>query len=347
MNAPMATQPRTAGTTEPTVGTVLDDAYRLTRLICEGAMGTVFEAVQLRLQKRVALKVMVPDLAQNPEALARFRREVEVTCQLAHPHVIQLLDYGTTGGGQPYLVMEYLHGEDLEARLQRVGRLPLAAAMDLVRQVASALAHIHAQGIVHRDLKPANVFLLPRALQGDFAKIVDFGISKVTAAETKLTRAFTMVGTPECMSPEQATGMVDQVDGRSDQWALACVVWRMLNGMRPFPATNLNQILRQIVQEEPAPWQAGPEVPRAVEQVLRRALSKKQDQRYPTIAAFYQDLEAAASPPVAQVAGGRRRPRRGVPLYVPLLAAISLAAAGAWAYGFDAADLLRLLQGLR
>ena len=127
MNAPMTTPARTAGGTGTTsVGSVLDGAYRLTRLIFEGAMGTVYEAIQLRLHKRVALKVMVPDLAENPEALARFRREVEVTCQLAHPHVIQLLDFGTTPSGQPYLVMEYLHGEDLEHRL-RPGRTPAAA----------------------------------------------------------------------------------------------------------------------------------------------------------------------------------------------------------------------------
>jgi eukaryotic-like serine/threonine-protein kinase len=326
---------------------VLDGAYRLTRVICQGAMGTVFEAVQLRLQKRVALKVMVPDLAENAEALARFRREVEVTSQLAHPHVIQLLDYGTAPSGQPYLVMEYLQGEDLEVRLQRVGRLPLAAALDIVRQVASALALIHEQGVVHRDLKPANVFLLPRALQGDFAKIVDFGISKVTAAETKLTRAFTMVGTPECMSPEQATGMVDQVDARSDQWALACVVWRMLNGMRPFPATTLKEILRQIVQEDPAAWQAAADVPRAVEQVLRRALSKRQDERYASIAAFWQDLEQAALQPAPRARAPGRRSRSAATIFLPVLAALGLATAGAWAYGFDPLRVLRLVEAIR
>ena len=130
-----------------------------------------------------------------------------------------------------------------------------------MRQVASALALIHEQGIVHRDLKPANVFLLPRELSGDFAKVVDFGISKVTGAETRLTRAFTMVGTPECMSPEQATGRWTRSDGRSDQWALACVVWRMLSGARPFPGTTLKDIIRQIVTEDPSPFAAPPDGP--------------------------------------------------------------------------------------
>ena len=179
------------------VGTILDDAYQLTRTIGEGGMGTVYEAVQLRLRKRVAVKVMVPELAQNPDALTRFRREVEITGQLEHPHVIQLLDHGTTDTGQPYLVMEYLQGEDLEQRLQRVGRLSLAATVDIVRPVASALAEIHAQGIVHRDLK------------------------------------------------------VDPIDARSDQWALACLVWRMLVGRRPFSGTSLQEIVQQIAHEEP------------------------------------------------------------------------------------------------
>jgi serine/threonine protein kinase len=310
--APMAYTSHAAGWTEDTAAdSVLDDAYRLTRTICEGAMGTVYEAMQLRLQKRVALKIMVPELAQNPEALARFRREVEVTSKLAHPHVIQLLDFGTTPTGQPYLVMEYLQGEDLESRLQRVERVPLLQTMDIVRQVACGLALIHAQGIVHRDLKPANIFLQPRELSGDYAKIVDFGISKVTS-ETRLTRAFTMVGTPECMSPEQATGMVDDVDARSDQWAFACVIWRMLGGVRPFPGNTLKDILRQIVHEPPAPLDAPADVPPEVEQVLLRALSKRQEDRFPGIVAFWEALETAAAPmrPAATMAlpaVGRRR----------------------------------------
>src|SRR5262245_19664790 len=135
------------------VGVVLDGAFKLTRLIYEGAMGTIYEAQQLRLNRRVAVKVMVPELATNPEALARFRREIEVTSRLAHPHVIQLLDFGAAPSGQPYLVMEYLDGEDLERRLSRVGRMPLDAVVEVVRQVAAALAATHALGVVHRDLK--------------------------------------------------------------------------------------------------------------------------------------------------------------------------------------------------
>ena len=125
---------------------MLDEAYWLNRLIFEGGMGTVYEAIHMRLRKRVAVKVMVSELAETAEGLARFRREVEVTSQLSHPHVIQLLDFGTTPAGPPYLVMEYLDGEDLEHRLKRVGRLSLPAAVDVFRQVASALTVIHGKG---------------------------------------------------------------------------------------------------------------------------------------------------------------------------------------------------------
>jgi serine/threonine-protein kinase len=343
------------------VGTALDEAYLLTRQIVEGGMGTVFEAIHLRLRKRVAVKVMVPELAANAEALARFRREVEVTSQLAHPHVIQLLDFGVAPTGQPYLVMEYLDGEDLSERLRRVGRMSLAETVDIIRQISSALAVIHGKGIVHRDLKPGNVFLLPRDGIGDFAKVVDFGISKVQTAATKLTRAFTMVGTPECMSPEQAAARVDDVDHRSDQWALACVAWQMLGGTMPFRGASLNELLERIVHEAPPPL-AVPGLPAAVEAVLRRALEKRQEDRFPTVSAFARAFEAAAAPgPVTQEAEVVRhatqeaevlaeapvaRPRRAPSFLLAGVAMVSLAVGGALVYRANEPQLHRLLDQL-
>jgi serine/threonine protein kinase len=279
----------------PIVGSVVDGAYRLTRLLNEGGMGTVYEALQLRLNRRVAVKIMVPELTENAEAMARFRREVKVTSQLAHPNVVQLLDYGTTASGQPYLVTEFLEGEDLEQRLQRAPQLPLPTVLSILRQVVSALAAIHAKGIVHRDLKPANVLLLPIDGSPDFVKVVDFGISKVRHSETKLTKSATMIGTPEYMSPEQAMGRVDDVDHRSDQWALACMVWRMLTGRPPFVGKHLNELIQKVVQEEPAALQpAASAVVRQIERVLRRSLAKRQSQRFPTVMAFLRAFEAAA-----------------------------------------------------
>jgi len=150
------------------VGSVLGGAYRITRLIGQGGMGAVYEGVQLRLERRVAIKLMARELSANPEAIARFRREAEVTSQIGHPHIVQVFDFGAAPTGEPYLVMEYLEGEDLEKRIQRTGRQPLAAAAHIVKQVASALSATHAKGIVHRDLKPANVFLLSVEGETDF-----------------------------------------------------------------------------------------------------------------------------------------------------------------------------------
>ena len=137
------------------VGTVLGGVYRITGLIGEGGMGAVYEAVQLRLNKRVAVKLMARDLAANREALARFHREAEITSRLGHPHLVNVMDFGQAESGEPYLVMEYLEGEDLDHRLRRVGRMPIEAVAHVVKQVASALSAAHGQGVVHRDLTPS------------------------------------------------------------------------------------------------------------------------------------------------------------------------------------------------
>ena len=138
------------------VGIVLEGAYRIVRLVGEGGMGAVYEGQQLRLGKRVAIKVMARELAANPEAMARFRREAEVTSGIGHPHIVQVFDFGAMPTGESFLVMEYLEGEDLDHRIRRDGRLSPASTLRITKQVAAALAATHAKGIVHRDLKPAN-----------------------------------------------------------------------------------------------------------------------------------------------------------------------------------------------
>jgi serine/threonine-protein kinase len=294
------------------VGTVLEGAYRLTRLLGEGGMGAVYEAVHIRLDKKVAVKVMARELAGSGEALARFRREVQVTSKLAHPHIVHVSDFGTAPGGEPFLVMEYLEGEDLADRLIRVGRLPLAATVSIVNQVGSALAATHAKGIVHRDLKPENIFLLSVEGVSDFVKVVDFGISKVRTSDEKLTRASVMMGTPAYMAPEQATGRVDDIDHRTDQWALACIAWELLGGDEPFIAKDTPTLLYSIVHKDPPPLVA-PGVPPDVEAVLRRALSKRQGDRYPTISAFARAFSSATTPrpvPVAEPSIPTPRPVR-------------------------------------
>ena len=283
---------RTAGL----VGVVLEGAYRITRLLGEGGMGAVYEAVHLRLNKRVAVKLMSRELASNTEALARFHREAEVTSRLGHPHLVNVIDFGTAESGEPYLVMEYLDGEDLEHRIRRDGRLPLETAVEITKQVASALDAAHAEGVVHRDLKPANVYLVKVRGESDFVKVLDFGVSKIKAARTKLTRATAVIGTPDYMSPEQATGLVEEIDHRADQWALGCIVWEMLSGLAPFIADDMAALFYQVINMDPHPLaRRAPGLPPEVEPVLRRALAKQAADRYPSIKDFSRAFEAAAT----------------------------------------------------
>ena len=279
------------------IGTVLvDGSYRVERLIGEGGMGAVYEARHLRVDKRVAVKVMARDLASNPEALARFHREAVVTSGLGHPHIVQVLDFSTTPSGEPFLVMEFLAGEDLDHRLRRSGVMPGANVVHIIKQVASALAATHAKGIVHRDLKPGNIYLLEVAGETDFVKVLDFGISKVRSASTKLTKTSSIMGTPNYMSPEQALGRVEEIDETTDQWALACIAWECLCGRSPFLGENVPSILFQVVHEQPPSLGSSVDgLPEKVEEVLRCALAKDKRQRYPSVSAFASALELAAS----------------------------------------------------
>jgi eukaryotic-like serine/threonine-protein kinase len=277
-------------------GTVLEGAYRLVRLIGQGGMGAVYEATQLRLGKRVAVKLMSREAAADQVSLERFRREAEITSKLGHPHLVNLVDFGTAETGQPYLVMEYLEGEDLDQRLQKAIRLPIDIAATIVTQAASALGAAHAQDVVHRDLKPANLFLLQVPGEPEFVKVLDFGISKVKAANgRRLTGVQSVVGTPAYMSPEQATGRSDETDHRADQWALACIAWEMMCGHPPFMADDTTALFFQIIRIEPAPLvNEVPELQPAAEAVLRRALSKRHTDRYSSIREFARAFEMAA-----------------------------------------------------
>ena len=277
------------------VGVVLGGAYELVGRIGEGAMGAVYEAHHLRLHKRVAVKLMNRTMARHPDALARFHREARIASRLGHPNLVNVLDFGTSEEDEPYLVMEHLEGEDLDRRIRRAGSVPLANAVQIARQVASALAVVHAKGIVHRDLKPANVFLVQVPGEPDFVKVLDFGVSKIKAARTKLTDASTVIGTPEYMSPEQASGSGDDIDHRADQWALACMVWEMLSGRPPFTADHADAIFYQLSHLAPPPLSKhAPDVPSSVESVLLHALSKRAADRYPSMRAFARALETAA-----------------------------------------------------
>jgi eukaryotic-like serine/threonine-protein kinase len=276
------------------IGSVLEGAYRIERLIVKNEAGAIYEAFHLRLDKSVAVKVLATELAASVEALERFRREALVASGLGHPHIVQVFDHSITPTGEPFLAMELLDGEGLDQRLARVGTLSPVSTVHILKQTASALAAVHAKDIVHRNLKPANIWLLAFAGESDFVKVLDFGVSKIRSPHNRLTKAEMLIGTPRYMSPEQASGEVDAIDHRSDQWALACIAWECLAGESPFQADGIPAILKRIVHAEPSPLAPRvPGLPLAMEGVLRRALSKNKDDRFADMPAFSSALENA------------------------------------------------------
>jgi serine/threonine-protein kinase len=277
-------------------GQLLAGTYRIERPLGKGGMGEVYEASHARLAGRYAVKLLLREIGQNEEVLRRFKQEAEVTSRLRHPNIVQVIDFAQMPDGTPFMVMEFLEGRDLALELRAVGRLPLPRVVELVDQIASGLAAAHAEGIVHRDLKPANVFLTPlRGRDRVLAKIVDFGISKVRALTSSLTRTQTVIGTPQYMSPEQARGLGREIDGRTDQFALGTMVFEMLTGQPAFRADELSAIIYQIVHE-PAPTLASVGLGGLdpVEAVIARAMAKAPQDRFPSVIDFASALEAAA-----------------------------------------------------
>ncbi len=278
------------------IGQILQGTYRIERVIGSGGMGSVYEAGHQRLNKRFAVKVLSPEVAGSAEALARFRQEALVTSALGNPNIVEVFDFNHMEDGTPYIVMEYLRGEDLASRLQRVGRLPLAKAVEIFRQAAAALHAAHQKGIIHRDLKPQNVFLARLDDREDYVKIVDFGISKVVGSRHAMTGTHELLGSPSYMSPEQALVKASLVDLRADIFTMGTLVYLMLAGRPPFLADTMPDLLFKIVREDPPSLCAvSPDVSENVERVIFKALAKDREKRHATMEAFSQALcEAAA-----------------------------------------------------
>jgi len=283
----------------------LADRYRLERELGHGGMATVYLAQDLRHDRAVALKVLKPELAHalGPE---RFLREIQVTAQLDHPHILPLLDSGDAGGFL-YYVMPYVQGETLRTRLMREKQLPLDDALQIAAEVADALNYAHGQGIVHRDIKPENLLLA-----GRHVRVADFGIARaVTAAGgDSLTATGVAIGTPAYMSPEQAGGSKD-VDGRSDLYSLGCVLYEMLAGHPPFTGGTAHEILaRHSMDAVPSLAAARPTVPEGLERAIATALAKVPADRFSTAAQFADALARRGSSATVGAARSSRRVAR-------------------------------------
>ena len=266
------------------VGHVLDETYRIERLIGRGGMACVYAVSHVRLPRRFALKVITASIAQGSEYVMRFRREAEILAELEHPNLVTVNDWNVTPSGQPYLVMELPSGEDLAQCLYRTGALPTKIALSIFAQVAEALQVAHARGIVHRDLKPANIFLCKNGVIPYFAKVLDFGIAKSAQhAGGPVTENLVLMGTPAYMAPEQAEGNVAVIDARTDQFALALVLYEMLSGRPAFYRRGESSMLTiyRVISEDPEPL-----ADERMNRVLMRALRKEAAERYPSVAAF-------------------------------------------------------------
>ena len=280
------------GRAELQIGDVLRDTYRVVRLLGAGGSGNVFMAAHERIPGHVAIKTLRGERIEDEESLARFRGEAQITAALRHPHIVQILDFDVTPAGVPYLVMELVEGGDLRS-VVGAGPGDLTRVAHIVRQIASAVEKAHSMGIVHRDLKPANVMLVNAPGEPDFVKIVDFGLSKLLAAEgPPVTRPDQILGTPGYMAPEQIRGR--SIDGRVDQFALASLTYELLSGRAPFPGDDLPAVLHAIMVEDPprldelVAWPAA-----ALSDVLAQALAKDPGQRFASVAEFEQAMTAA------------------------------------------------------
>jgi serine/threonine protein kinase len=274
---------------ESMIGVTLGN-YRITAKLGQGGMGAVYLAEHDVLGRKAAIKILLPQLSHQRESVQRFFHEARMTAQLRHPAMVDVFDYGTLPDGRAFLVMDYLEGECLEERIDRMGPMPVMEALVIARHIAVGVSVAHAERIVHRDLKPDNVFLLPPAAGSadERIKILDFGIAKLGSitGEQRLTRAGTLIGTPLYMSPEQCQGD-REVDARADIYSLGCILFTMLAGRPPFVSNSIAELVTlHMMAPVPRLRSLGIQaVPAAVEDLLGTLLEKAPERRLPTMTA--------------------------------------------------------------
>jgi serine/threonine-protein kinase len=280
-------------------GDILAGKYRIERVLGHGGMGVVVAARHLELDERVAIKFLLPSTLAIPDVVARFSREARAAVKIKSEHVARIIDVGKLENGAPYIIMEYLEGEDLAAWLDARGRLPVALAVQFVLQACEAVAAAHAIGIVHRDLKPSNLFVVRLADGTLSVKVLDFGISKLAGrdpTDAAITSTAALLGSPLYMPPEQMRSARD-VDARSDIWALGALLHELIAGKPPFSGTSLAEVMASVLDGAPQSLRASlPDAPVELESVIAKCLQKQREYRYPNIAALANALLPFAPP---------------------------------------------------
>ncbi len=278
-------------------GDVLAGKYRVDRVIGEGGMGVVVAATHIQLEERYALKFMLPRAMENPDASSRFLQEARAAAKLKSEHVARVHDVGVLESGAPYIVMEYLEGDDLSRILERRGPLSFEEVADYVLQTCDAVAEAHARGIVHRDLKPANLFVTRGSDGYPLVKVLDFGISKASAlsdSQVSRTKSSVMLGSPLYMSPEQMKSARD-VEASTDQWSLGVILYEAVGGRVPYDAGTVGALMAKVLTEPPPSLQSvRRDVPDAFAAIVNRCLERDPARRYPNVAMLAHDIKAFA-----------------------------------------------------
>ncbi len=306
MSAPLALEPGP----DPLIGRILHERYRIASKLGEGGMGAVYEGEHLLIRKRVAIKVLHPQFASSVDIVARFHQEALAATAIGHENIVQVSDLGRTPDGGIYMVLELLDGQDFAKLIEHEGRLSIGRVVHVVMQVCEGVQAAHDKGIIHRDLKPENIFIVKRGNDPDFAKVLDFGISKMqeggppSEGARASTKTGSIIGTAYYMSPEQAQGM-KTIDHRTDVWSLGVILFRALTGRYPFDDDAYPMLILKICAETaPRVRSLRPDVPLALDEIVSRCLERDVAARIQSCAELRElirPFESLTAPPPSRL----------------------------------------------